>query len=114
MIEMREKVRRNSPQYIEYQFRDMNRQAIDLTDFLFTKMEAKMQGKLYVESEAEFAADRTTGKVFIPRYKFMWAGLWDIQFYAVNETGDRVYGEPIQFTVVKNVSDLDIDQITDH
>jgi hypothetical protein len=111
VIQLREKVRRNSPQYLEYQFCN-NTTPLDLTDYTDARLEAKVQGKYYVLSEAEFM-DRVNGKVKVERYKFMWVGVWDIQFFVVNPTGDRVYGEPMQFTVVKNVDDLDLDQITD-
>lgn len=113
MIELREKIRRNSPQYLEYQFCNGGT-PIDLTNYQYARLETKVQGRTYVLAEADFDADRTTGKVKVTRFKFMWTGVWNIQFFVVNLTGDAVYGEIMQITVVPNVDDLEINQIPDH
>lgn len=113
MIEYRKKIRRQTPQTIQYTFKDHNKSIIPLTDYAVVVIEAKCQDQVMIATDAEFQ-DKSLGTVISYRFKFPTIGVWDVQFYCVDHYGDRLYGEPLQLRVVKNVDDLDAGEITNY
>ncbi len=46
------------------------------------------------------------GTVKVESYEFLIIGQWNYQFYCVNSGGDKLWGEPVVFAVVKNTENL--------
>ncbi len=46
------------------------------------------------------------GTVKVASHTFTQIGNWDYQFYCVNAGGDKLWGEPVVFDVVKNTENL--------
>jgi hypothetical protein len=104
-------IRKDSPVSFDTAFKNpMTRAVIDLSGYTSVHVEVKKQDGTYEELEAEFG-DQTLGEAFYVGYEFEEAGDWTVQFYVVNASGRRVYGEPIRITVAENVRDLDTDEL---
>ena len=48
----------------------------------------------------------TAGTVKVASHTFTQIGYWSYQFYCTNAGGDKLWGEPVVFYVVKNVENL--------
>lgn len=103
-------VRVNTPQVFEYSFTDSSGTPIDLTGYEVVVLELKCQGFVFSMTAAE-VVDPSAGKVRKVDQAFTQVGLWIAQFYFVNSSGRRVYGDPVQFKVVKNIDDLDLQEL---
>jgi hypothetical protein len=98
-------VRMNTPQRLDYTFRDYDNEVIDLSDYTVVYLIVKMQGADQEVVEASFVS-KPAGTVRYDGYSFDAAGEWSAQFKAQIGTGDALYGEPIRFKVVPNLDDL--------
>ena len=110
-IQYQQPVRNNVLQNLVYTFKDEANATIDLTAYISCSAEAKLQGAAYASVAADFFTPRTSGQVQVDAYAFVGPGIWDIQFVCVDDSGNKLYGEPIQITVVKNVDDLSVGEL---
>lgn len=110
MKQWRYPVRMNTPQRLDYVFRDLSDAVIDLTSYLSVSLLVKREGEELITLVADFGT-RTAGAVFYDAYQFLTEGSWTAQFVALNAASKPVYGEPVRMTVVKNVDDLALDEL---
>lgn len=110
MIEETFPVRVNSGTTLRYIFRDRDGVIIPLTNYTLVKFVSKVVGGTKAEIAAEFD-DKAGGSVFVDDFSFDTTGIWNAQFYCEDAEGVKLYGEPIQFRVVKNVEDLDAEEL---
>jgi hypothetical protein len=111
-------VRVNMPVTIgPYAFRDAvtNLPINLLTDFSVNevKCELKLGGTSYSVADVltgsiVVAAD---GTVKVSSHTFTAIGTWMYQFYCTDLSGNKLWGEPVQFEVVKNVEDASTNEI---
>jgi hypothetical protein len=111
VIQYRVPVRNHTPQLLQYQFLDPSGQPIDLGPYASATLEVKLQGQAAVSVPALILSPASQGQVQVASYTFTAVGVWDAQFYAQDNTGNRLYGEPVQFRVVPNLEDLDLAQL---
>lgn len=109
-VEYRTPVRMNVPQDIRYIFRDPDQVIIDLSAYTSVVLETKLQGAVYSTVTAAFDGAKTTGAVRVASLSFTTAGVWDLQFVADDGT-NKLFGEPVQIKVVRNVENLDLNQL---
>lgn len=111
MIQYRIPVRLNTPQYIQYTFKDETGAVIDLSDFGGVVMQMKLDGQLFASISAAYSFPRTLGQVYM-NYSFAQIGTWAIQFLVQNNQNEtELFGEPVQFRVVPNVENLSLGQL---
>lgn len=106
-------VRKGNPQRLEYTFRDRKTgDPIDLSNCTSVKLSVKVAG-MVVDAmvNAQFAADKTTGKVFIDAYTLTHEGMASLQFVAYDPWNIPLVGDPAMVEVVKNNADLTIDEL---
>jgi hypothetical protein len=103
MVPYRTVVRINVPQTLNYQFLDQDRNIIPLNGYVAVNLEIKLQGEIYA-TIAGSISDATLGKV-TGEHTFTEAGIWMVQFVAVDGSNNLLEGEPLQFRGVKNVVD---------
>lgn len=108
MIQYRPKVRKDTPQRLVYVFRDQNKAVIDLGGYTSVSFQAKRQGATNAAVSADFVS-KPAGSVSMESYTFAATGLWHAQFFCTHPDGHKLYGEPIEITVVPNTNDLGTD-----
>lgn len=111
MKQFRKPVRKDDPRLISYTFRDLAGVVIDLTDRFTVLLKVKKVGGTYETVTAEFDGAKTTGKVKYSGYAFAAAGIYNIQFDALDSFLNQLHGDPAQVTVVNNVEDLGTDDL---
>ena len=112
MIQYRIPIRNNTPQPLQYTFKDQNNVVIDLTNYQAVFVEIKQQGQASVTLAASFLGLRTSGQVqYAPSFTFTSIGIWTIQFHILDPAGNRVFGDILRITVVPNNEDLGTTQL---
>ena len=106
MTQYQKPVRLNTPQLVQYTFRDETQTIIDLTPYVSCSLELKLQGQAYSSTIAAIVAPATGGVVKCAGYIFTQPGIWNAQFVATDGGGHKLFGEPIEIRVVANVEDL--------
>lgn len=105
-------IRLNTPQVIgPYTFVDQDGVVIPLDDYVSCMLELKKQGVIYDSIASVILTPASEGKVKLASYTFVAQGIWDLQFYVTDGSGNRVFGEPLQIRVVKNVEDLSLSEL---
>lgn len=113
MIQYRKPIRMNTPQRLEYTFKDYSNTAIDLSAYDSVYVQVKHQGDDVEEEVAAFVS-KPDGTVRYVGYTFTQDGEWIIQFRAAIGTGDSLYGEPIRIRVVENADNLDANELLEY
>jgi hypothetical protein len=103
-------LRNNNAQVFVYTFKDQSNTVIDLTNAVLAFMEVKLYGQLYATIAATINLPPSAG-VVQASYMPTVIGIWTVQFYTVDGLGNKLYGEPLQITVVPNVDDLALSQL---
>lgn len=96
---------------ITYTMKDQNGNIINLTPYSSAFMEIKQQGFLVATISATILSPPTMGQVQVASHTFSGIGIWQIQFYVMDNSGNKVYGEPLQFNCVPNEDDLTLNQL---
>src|SRR5438105_728378 len=107
-------VRNNVPQGLTYTFKDQNNVVIPLTGYVTAWCEFKLQGQVFATVAAIIVNPTSAGNVQVTTWTPIGIGIWDAQFYCVDGSGSKLYGEPIQFQVVANVDDLTLVQLPNY
>ena len=114
MIKYATPVRLNTPQHCLYTFKDQADNVIDLTTYVSVFLEVKRQSGVSSTTPAEFNGPKTGGQVQLPTFTFTQDGTWYLQFYCIDSSENKLFGEPLQVTVVDNLEDLVANQpVTD-
>jgi len=111
MIQYRYPVRMETPQDLECFMRNRAGTALDLTGYTAVTVHIKKQGDDEEVLDASFGTPTTSGRVYYNGYQFASEGTWFVQFYVVNSSGATIHGEPVRLKVVKNVDDLDTEEL---
>ena len=111
MIQLVKPVRKNVPQQPKYTFLDENNAIIDLTNYVSAAFEAKVQGAIYSTTVATIVSPPTLGQVLLAFFTFTTTGIWTIQFVCMDVGGGKLYGEPMQLTVIDNVDDMSLQEL---
>lgn len=111
MISYRYPIRMKTPQHFLYTFKDQDDNVIDLTAYVSVVLELKFQGAVFASVASSFVSPKTAGVVELASQAFTTPGIWDGQFVCTDGTGLKLFGEPIQFKVVKNIEDLDTSEL---
>lgn len=109
MIQYGTKVPNNTPQSLTYTFLDQNKNVLNLSNYVSVWLELKLYGQVYIVVPASFS-NQTLGVVTTPFYTFTSPGVWDVQFYCLDGTNNKLYGESLQIVVKPNVDDLALTQ----
>lgn len=110
-------VRINMPVEIgPYTFTDRDGVVINLTtDFVAASVscEIKRKGDAYsaltVLSGSFIVA--ANGTVHVTSYTHTASGIWTYQFYCVNGSAQKLWGEPVQYEVAGNVPQMDVNTL---
>lgn len=68
-------------------------------------LEVKVVGQAAV-TVAGTITDAVAGVVKVDAYTFDTSGVWTAQFFCTDGSGNKLYGEPLQFNVVDNVDNM--------
>lgn len=107
-------VRNNTGQPLSYTYRDQNRSVINLTTLLspanlpYTtscSCELRLPGQAVITVAGTFVNAALGQVATVAQYTFTMPGPWEAQFYCADSAGNKLYGEPILFTVAKNQDD---------
>lgn len=99
-------VRNNTPQQIgPYTFKDQNGNVISLAAYVSCTLELRQSGLPVVSLSATILTPASNGQVQYASYTFTETGIWQAQFYCTDGSGNKLYGEPLQFRVVENEDD---------
>ncbi len=79
-------------------------------NYTSVSVELKLQGEVYSTETAAFVS-KAAGTVKLAAYTFTTVGQWMAQFYCVDGSGNKLWGEPVIFTVVKNTEDAGTNEI---
>jgi hypothetical protein len=94
--------------------KDQDGVVADLTLYTAVYLDVKCQGfAAQSPVSGDFYGDKTLGNVYKTSYIFTQEGHTTIQFYAVDGAGNKLYGDPVQFTVYKNVEDMTLSDTLD-
>lgn len=110
-IQYRTPVRLYNYQRLTYTFLDGNNTPIDLSTYSTCAVELKLGGDSTFTTAPAGIPDPTNGVAQLNSVFFAAPGVWTAQFYVADIGGVKLYGEPIQFRVVKNVEDAGIGQL---
>lgn len=113
MIQYLDPVRKLTPQFLSYQFKDQDGVIIPLTAYVSVSLKVKVQGTAYSGPLPATFDSKPAGTVNAT-YSFPTAGTWLAQFSCVDGSGNTLDGEPVMVTVVKNVEDLAADDLLDY
>ncbi len=105
MIQYRIPIRSNVPQLLQYTFKDQSGSPINLSNYVIAALEIELQGTAFLAFGASIT-NSAAGQVQYSNYTFATTGVWTVQFRVMDIAGNRLYGEPVQFTVVPNVEDM--------
>jgi len=88
-------------------------QAINLnTDFAAVSVTCQVKPPgLGISTVTASFVDKPSGVVQVDSYTPTVLGIWQYQFFAADGSGNRLAGEPVQFTVYKNEEDADDDEL---
>ena len=99
---------------VVYTFRKLENgmmEPISLMDYATVTLLTKRTGAAYGTVAASFDGNKLFGKV-LANVKFTAAGIWDLQFVATKGDGiTKLFGEPLQVTVAKNIDELTTEEI---
>ena len=72
--------------------------------------ELKRQGAAMVTVSGSIV-DGPGGIVHVASYTFTGVGIWQYQFYCLNASGAKLWGEPVQFYAAKNEEDAGLEEL---
>lgn len=104
-VKFRTPLRANNYQQFAYTFKDRTEAPIDLSDFASVELQLKMQGAASMTVTADFV-NKVLGTVVKDAVRVVKAGVWDAAFVCDDGSGNKLYGEPVQFKVVPNIEDV--------
>ena len=107
-------VRNKTGQTFQYTYRDQNKSIINLlnlsspasqpyTNSVFCEL--RLPGQAVITVAGTFISQSGGVVATAAQYVFTIPGAWEAQFYCTDAAGNRLYGEPILFTVAKNQDD---------
>lgn len=112
MFQYRHKVAADTPQELLYTFKNpVTKQVISLTAYTTVHVHAKREGVDMATAAVAQFVDKAAGTVRLAAMNFADPGMWTTQFVCDANTLNELFGEKALFEVVKNVRDLDVNEL---
>ncbi len=110
MFRFQDPCRNNNQLTFNYSFKDQGWNPIDLSIYSGVFLLTKFYGVVHSINPAQLNGPAINGQV-TGKFTPSGIGVWTVQFFCTNNSQQKIYGDPVTFTVVANTDDLALSQL---